>query len=830
MNRLSLFLVVLISMLLIVPMSVLAEPHLILLEPESAEWDSVIASLEANRARPLHLFPQHTIIVDMDTSLVPVLESSFSTIQHITTGEASTVPSDRTQAIAVTIWNERVVSPSSTASGVETYDGGVFTEDVPSAAYDPEAGYQNTSLYLIGKVAVGVMLIEQDISPWLPSEEENILGEVYEGLSWLQNVTPHSRASWYYDIHYHVPVSVAPTASGSFITWGPEVREHLGYSSGGTYDYLNDLRSEFKTDWAYILYINRGSAINGYAGFASVGGPYAAESGNVINPGGWESKQYGIAHETAHVFGAGDMYCNVGGSCCWCSNIYGFLEIPNWQCEAACEGYSHGCLSCNSDPCLMKLQMVACESFRHMVGWRDTDSDGSFDPVDDCPGVAGEPIFGCPLQQEELVLETVFVPEVLLAGTQNTLHATFWNVGSENASNVEIRVFINGSIAGSATADLAANTTQTVPVSFDPGMIGEVTLSVQVVPLPGETNTGNNEKSFLLESYPFTEMVTITHDEGIDTDTLSGFDVLSFPTVLNITEPGTYVVEGDLWYNDTPVTSVSSTATFSEGIHTYAFNISSFPLARGAYNGSFLLDSYRITTETGTVLDTYEAYTTNTYTSAQFDPVSFLTGGYQDVGLDLNNNSRYEYLIIPVQVTITEEGNYSLQSMIRISTLGQSIVATQWLTPGIHWINHSITGPSIYQQATDGPYEVLSSQLRLYHEGSFVLLGSNTTTYNTAAYAYTDFENESLPSCATQNGTLCSAGESCDGTVIPAQETGVCCEGTCFVCNILIDPNCDYCVDGGELGQAIQGWFDNMLPLSEMVAALYLWKYGSCTP
>jgi hypothetical protein len=82
-----------------------------------------------------------------------------------------------------------------------------------------------------------------------------------------------------------------------------------------------------------------------------------------------------MRHEMGHVFGAADEY---DADRCECGNLFGYLHVGNGNCVSC---------AADQDPCIMadaSLQFsgVMCPFTLGQVGWRDTDGDGPFDPID----------------------------------------------------------------------------------------------------------------------------------------------------------------------------------------------------------------------------------------------------------------------------------------------------------------------------------------------------------------------------------------------------------------------------------------------------------------
>ncbi len=93
---------------------------------------------------------------------------------------------------------------------------------------------------------------------------------------------------------------------------------NLGYTTGDylekVYAYKNDLRNQYQTDWAFTIFVVDSSAdLDGkfadgkYFAYAYLGGPFMVMT---YDNNGWgiEDMDRVTAHETGHIFMAGDQY------------------------------------------------------------------------------------------------------------------------------------------------------------------------------------------------------------------------------------------------------------------------------------------------------------------------------------------------------------------------------------------------------------------------------------------------------------------------------------------------------------------------------------------
>ena len=260
--------------------------------------------------------------------------------------------------------------------------------------FGPDPGFYETSEYMIGSVAVGVIFLESNgvtdpsTEDWTTTEENNVKNEIQAALNWWASQNTNAGISFVYDWNYQVPTSIEPITHPSVFTdnsweqtYVSEAMAHLGYTTGDwmyrTRDYTNDLRTNKGTDWAYAVYVIDSSAdADGYfsdyspptlypCAWAYYGIFASMTYDNGKLPVGWGIGRMDqvMAHETGHIFWATDEY---NGNSEWS----GYLNQQDNE--------GSGCLMDNCNLCLSsgtKLQ----------IGWRDTDVDTIQDIVDTNP-------------------------------------------------------------------------------------------------------------------------------------------------------------------------------------------------------------------------------------------------------------------------------------------------------------------------------------------------------------------------------------------------------------------------------------------------------------
>jgi hypothetical protein len=304
-----------------------------------------------------------------------------------------------------------------------------------------------TSEYMIGRVAVGIVIVEGNGDPqydWTQDQLDWATTAIIEDLDWLANKASESNSNvcWFYDWHYSVPVPEEPIEGPSgldrpdegVISWIGWAMLLLGYNPGAlignyftdgvsaVYDYVHDIRSSNGTDWAFAMFVAHGHIFaDGYSAWANrwndrhfLGVPIGRDHGGPYLVLTKEFMYVTASHETFHMFGAADEYHRDNGDCRdseSCDDKYGYLQIENRNC-VHCDG---------SIPCKMisSFSYAVCGYTRFQAGWRDSDGDGPADPFD--PNShrfcwIGPPQVGGPVEAGDIIkiftLEDEFVKSI----------------------------------------------------------------------------------------------------------------------------------------------------------------------------------------------------------------------------------------------------------------------------------------------------------------------------------------------------------------------------------------------------------------------------------
>jgi hypothetical protein len=221
------------------------------------------------------------------------------------------------------------------------------------AALAAEAGAPPLSARLMGRVAVGIIIVEGPTNAlkFSAAERTKVVAEVQNGLSWLGSQSSPSGVSFVYDIRV-VTLSVQPGPANQTLAqketrWRDPAMAQLGFGAGmaGVTAYVQQLRTSRGTDWAYCAFFTKYPL--GHFAYASLGGPRLVM--DYANDGwGPDNIDRVFAHETGHIFNAPDEYTASG---CTCGGQWGAFNVPNTNCQACAPG--------GGVPCIMKANTWA---------------------------------------------------------------------------------------------------------------------------------------------------------------------------------------------------------------------------------------------------------------------------------------------------------------------------------------------------------------------------------------------------------------------------------------------------------------------------------------
>ena len=319
-------------------------------------------------------------------------------------GEADTTNNSFTADFT---WVESTPSATAGALMADAFTAGPLNmpADVNGDSNAPDLS--DTSAYMIGKVAVSVILPESNgvgsTENWSQTEIDQVKAEIQASLdNWAAWYTTYlgSNPGLNFVIEWHtnadlVPVSV-PDDPIAFVggmsdedQWINQALTALSVPLGDgnhfkrAYAYNNTIRTANSADWAFTIFVVDSSAdpdgrflpvTTGPFAYSYLNGPYLVMTYDNANWGISQMNEV-LAHQVAHIFGAADQYTGCSGGDA--STPFGYLAIANSNCGG-------------TGPSLMLTGQGSPDiTTRQQAGWRDTDADQIFDPADTRPAITG---------------------------------------------------------------------------------------------------------------------------------------------------------------------------------------------------------------------------------------------------------------------------------------------------------------------------------------------------------------------------------------------------------------------------------------------------------
>ncbi len=275
---------------------------------------------------------------------------------------------------------------------------------------DVPQSYQ-TSEYMYGSIQVDLILPESNGSldtnreNWSTSRRDQVVSEVTAGTAWwASTATQGGRpgANLSFNITVRDPFNQSSTVSTRYEPiarpqtdqglWIEEIMGHLGYSGyyySAVRSFAHARRTSMGTKWAFVIFVvdsyndsDNYFSDNSYFAYAYLNGPFMVMTyGN----DGWGigNMEMVTAHEMGHIFGALDEYSSSG---CTTSQRSGYLNVANTNCENG-SPTENSIMRSSGSQNIAYPNHLASTPVRGMVGWRDSDGDGLYDPVDTSPSI-----------------------------------------------------------------------------------------------------------------------------------------------------------------------------------------------------------------------------------------------------------------------------------------------------------------------------------------------------------------------------------------------------------------------------------------------------------
>lgn len=380
---------------------------------DSASLRQVMTFIETAQGQINHIFPNTALIARIYSSGVGFLRT-MPLVAEVLTEPVDLTTLDRYGLEARnygSVWNNLFKQPGlppeqnlHSLAGVEDKLDALAAPDLPlinnntttltGSSITP--GYYQTSEFMAGRVAVGIVLVESNgaIDPssenWTGEEKQLVFNKTVAALNWWVQLEPKAKLSFIYDDHFSNPLATSvepitrPQSDQGY--WIADAMNELGFTASSYFtqvrNYVNWLRTTYQTDWAFTIFVvdssndgdNRFS--NGYFAYAYLGGPFLVMTyGN--NGYGPEYLDAVAAHEIGHIFKALDQYPSAYQGC---SARSGYLFVENQNSQyGSCRSNVDSIMRGQIYPYITK----AIDPYAAgQVGWRDSDGDNIFDPLD----------------------------------------------------------------------------------------------------------------------------------------------------------------------------------------------------------------------------------------------------------------------------------------------------------------------------------------------------------------------------------------------------------------------------------------------------------------
>ena len=267
------------------------------------------------------------------------------------------------------------------------------------------AAADDTGEFMLGDVTVNVVLFESNGSldanteNWTPSAISQVKQKIEQGMQWwvdsLHAISPNAYLHFNFDYTYadqpvSVPYEPISRPSEDYPFWADEFLNQVGYLSTGPNTTTNDDVQAFNnhsriahdSNWSFTIFVvnNANDADKQFDPSGSFLKAFAfAGDKFMVLPA--DRPVSSIAHETGHMFWAGDEYA--GGD--HYSLHRGYYDTP---LANAADGNPN---PANRLPSIMASDALFNDAFANhtsspttlaMIGWQDSDSDGIFDVLD----------------------------------------------------------------------------------------------------------------------------------------------------------------------------------------------------------------------------------------------------------------------------------------------------------------------------------------------------------------------------------------------------------------------------------------------------------------
>ncbi len=396
------------------------EAALVLLSAETPdEMQATLSAVEAAGGQVFASFPNQGAFAWLTGEQAEAAQG-VPGVRQVAFGpvEIAAAQGDEGAYAAITAWNARFQPPAPQAA--ETAPELPGGDALPAldgeqaraqrAASSPASPNQyQTSLFMAKRIHLDVFLLESNgvtdsnQETWSTAMRDQVVAEVTNGVTWWAAAATQGgrpTAGLVTNIVFHTPFNEPAVVATDYepITrpssdeglWVSQVMSHLGYTENyfsAVRRYAHERRTALGYDWAFAVFIanseidSDGKFSDGRFGYAYLGGPFLVMT---YDNNGWGISRMEMvtAHEMSHIFNGLDEYAASG---CTDSQTSGYLNVANTNCENGTPPTENSVMRDANNQLVAYPAYQASTPVRGMLGWRDSDGDGLYDPVDTIP-------------------------------------------------------------------------------------------------------------------------------------------------------------------------------------------------------------------------------------------------------------------------------------------------------------------------------------------------------------------------------------------------------------------------------------------------------------
>ncbi|MFX0124988.1 MAG: hypothetical protein ACFFAE_15255, partial [Candidatus Hodarchaeota archaeon] len=236
-------------------------------------------------------------------------------------------------------------------------------------------------------------------------------------------------------------------------------------------------------------------------------------------------------------------------------------------------------------------------------------------------------------------------------------------------------------------------------------------------------------------------------DKGVDTDIDGKIDKIQIDVEVNVTQEGNFAVELQLRpyipIHDLSFWEMSFSREYGIGIHNISVQLHvTLPYSLRLDTAYVIHYITIIETDNWEEIDSASyPYITHKYQNSEFDfPEVFLTGNVWDYGIDTDDDGKYDYLTVDIEINVTQPGTYYFEYYIhtRHWEYSEWEYIEEYYTKGIQNFSISIGTTLLYPLFIQSYLSI--DNFKIYDLISHHLLDRSVFSYVTKTYSSSSFD------------------------------------------------------------------------------------------